>query len=128
MAKKTLNMPGVDMAAKLAEQAAGIAAPAVEEEKKEVAPADVKQEVKTVTKANVKVKVKPKKAETVSASDIIKARAEKEVTGVAMNLRVKASVKEKFEQLRKQLNYSQSDFFEVLVHLAEETLKKQGDK
>ena len=74
----------------------------------------------------VKANVNVKKEE--SAASILKARAEKELKDVAMNLRVKPSVKERFEVLRKQLNYSQSDFFEVLVRLAEETLKEQGGK
>ena len=131
MVKKALSMPGVDVAAKLAEQAAGAAAPAVEEEKKEevsaIAAEVVKQEVKEVTKTKTKVnaKVKQKKEENPSAADLLKARAAKETKGVAMNLRVKPSVKEKFEQLRKQLNYSQSDFFEVLVQLAEETVREK---
>lgn len=123
--KLKINMPGM-----VASQLAAEVASAPVEEKKEVAASapEVKEEVKTVTKkkTNTKAKVNVKKEE--SAASILKARAEKELKDVAMNLRVKPSVKERFEVLRKQLNYSQSDFFEVLVQLAEETLKEQQNK
>ena len=117
--KLKINMPGM-VASQLAAEVAS--APEVKEE--------VKREVKAVTKkkTNTKAKVNVNVKKEESAASILKARAEKELKHVAMNLRVKPSVKERFEVLRKQLNYSQSDFFEVLVRLAEETLKEQGGK
>ena len=119
--KLKINMPGM-VASQLAAEVAS--APEVKEEVKREVKAVTKK--KTNTKAKVNVNVNVKKEE--SAASILKARAEKELKHVAMNLRVKPSVKERFEVLRKQLNYSQSDFFEVLVRLAEETLKEQGGK
>lgn len=137
MVKKGLaiSMPGVDVDAQLAAAAAGVVAPAKEEEvKKEAVPEEKpKAEVKEKTKANVKVKanvkkVEPKKevkAEEKPADSMFKDRGERELKTVFMNLRVKESVKADFEALRKELHYSQSDFFELLVAFAKKEIKKQ---
>ena len=137
MVKKGLaiSMPGVDVDAQLAAAAAGVVAPAKEEEvKKEAVPEEKpKAEVKEKTKANVKVKanvkkVEPKKevkVEEKPADSMFKDRGERELKTVFMNLRVKESVKADFEALRKELHYSQSDFFELLVAFAKKEIKKQ---
>ena len=89
------------------------------EEKKTVPAPAVNQE---------KAKKTRQKKTAPSVSMILQARAEKELKSVAVNLRVKGSVKERFDLLCKKLGYSQSDFFEVLVDLAEETIKQQEEK
>ena len=126
MAKKgmTVNMPGVNVNDELAAAAAGVA-PAAEVKQEVKTDVDKKAAVKKTVKANTKVKVNVKKEEKEdSIAAALQKQAEKEVKSIAMNLRVKPSVHEKFEQLRKQLRYSQSDFFEVMVKLADETIKK----
>ena len=130
MVKKGLaiSMPGVDVDAQLAAAAAGVVAPAKEEEvKKETVPEETpKAEVKEKTKANVK-KAEPKKevkAEEKTES-MFRDKGERELKTVFMNLRVKESVKADFEALRKELHYSQSDFFESLVAFAKKEIKKQ---
>ena len=108
-----LNVPG-SVASQLAADIAKEQAPTVpakEEVKKETVPEETpKAEVKEKTKANVKAKANVKKAE---------------LKTVFMNLRVKESVKADFEALRKELHYSQSDFFELLVAFAKKEIKKQ---
>ena len=74
------------------------------------------------------VKSKRTKKTVPSVSTILQARAERELKSVAVNLRVKESVKNRFDILCKKLGYSQSDFFEVLIDLAEETIKQQEAK
>ena len=136
MVKKGLaiSMPGVDVDAQLAAVAAGVVAPAKEEEvKKEAVPEEKpKAEVKEKTKANVKANVNVKKAEPkkeVKAEEktesMFRDKGERELKTVFMNLRVKESVKADFETLRKELHYSQSDFFELLVAFAKKEIKKQ---
>lgn len=136
MVKKGLaiSMPGVDVDAQLAAAAAGVVAPAKEEEvKKEAVPEEKpKAEVKEKTKANVKAKANVKKAEPkkeVKAEEktesMFRDKGERELKNVFMNLRVKESVKADFETLRKELHYSQSDFFELLVAFAKKEIKKQ---
>lgn len=93
---------------------------------KDVAKPVVTEEKTTAPAPSVKSKRKAKTAPSVSM--ILQARAEKELKSVAVNLRVKGSVKERFDLLCKKLGYSQSDFFEVLVDLAEETIKQQEAK
>ena len=116
MKKGTINMPGVNVNDALASAAAGV------EQKQEV-----KQEVKKTVKkkASVKANVNVKQEEKSTAADLLTARAQKEIKNVAVNLRVKPSVKERFDLLCTKLNYSQSDLFETLVSLAEETLRAQ---
>ena len=120
MAKKnmTVNMPGVNVNDALAAAAAG-----EQQEAKEV-----KQEVKKKAPVKPKAKVNVKQEEKSTAADLLTARAQKEIKNVAVNLRVKPSVKERFDLLCTKLNYSQSDLFETLVSLAEETIKEQGKK
>ena len=55
-------------------------------------------------------------------------QAEKEVKSIPINLRIKPSVRELFEQMRKQLRYSQSDFFEVMVKLTKETIDNRKEQ
>ena len=136
MVKKGLaiSMPGVDVDAQLAAAAAGVVAPAKEEEvKKEAVPEEKpKAEVKEKTKANVKAKANVKKAEPkkeakaeAKPESMFRDKGERELKSVFMNLRVKESVKADFEALRKELHYSQSDFFELLVAFAKKEIKKQ---
>ncbi len=110
--KINVKLPGEAPAERLVKD---VAKPAVATEEKKTAPAPA-----------VKSKRKAKTAPSISM--ILQARAEKELKSVAVNLRVKGSVKERFDLLCKKLGYSQSDFFEILVDLAEETIKQQEEK
>lgn len=130
-----LNVPG-SVASQLAADIAKEQAPAVpakEEVKKEAVPEEKpKAEVKEKTKANVKAKTNVKKAEPkkevkaeAKPESMFRDKGERELKTVFMNLRVKESVKADFEVLRKELHYSQSDFFELLVAFAKKEIKKQ---
>ena len=124
-----LNVPG-SVASQLAADIAKEQAPAVpakEEVKKEAVPEEKpKAEVKEKTKANVK-KAEPKKEAVPEekTESMFRDKGERELKTVFMNLRVKESVKADFETLRKELHYSQSDFFELLVAFAKKEIKKQ---
>jgi hypothetical protein len=105
MAKKgmTVNMPGVNVNDALAAAAAGVA-----------------------EKTNVNVNENVKQEESVAST--LRKQAEKEVKSIPINLRIKPSVRELFEQMRKQLRYSQSDFFEVMVKLTKETIDNRKEQ
>lgn len=121
MAKKgmTVNMPGVNVNDELAAAAAGAAPAAVKQEVK----ADAKK--KAPVKANVKVNVKAKQEVKEDNISALQEQAQKEVKSVPMNLRVKPSVKERFDYMCKKLRYSQSSFFEVMVNLTYDMVEKQ---
>ena len=108
--KFNVKMPGGDSVTRLVEE---VAKPA--EEKKEVTPAV--KEVKTKTKRNTKKATK----ETDDFSEIFEPKKEKELRNVAVNLRVKKSVKENFDLICARLGRSQSDMLEFWVDL---TMKK----
>ena len=118
MVKKglSLSMPGVDIDvdAALAEKAGAVAVPA-KEEKSDSTPAV--KEVKIKPKRNTKKEVK----EVDDFSVIFAPKQEKELRNVAVNLRVKKSVKENFDMICKRLGRSQSDMLEFWVDL---TLRK----
>lgn len=75
---------------------------------KEMASVSAQKEKKTISTKPVKK----------SAKASVFSMQEKEIKSVAMNLRVKESVRNEFEELRKMYGYSQSDFFEIMVKLA----------
>ena len=97
-------MPGLDD--QLAQTAAG-AKPAAE--KKEVVPATEKTKPKRKTPAKNVAK------EKVSFDDIYAPKEAKELRNVAVNLRVKKSVKDDFDTICKKLGKSQSDMLEFWV-------------
>ena len=121
MVKKgmALNMPGVvDVDAVLAEKAGAVAVPVKEEKKEEKSDSTpAVKEVKTKTKRNTKKATK----ETDDFSEIFEPKKEKELRNVAVNLRVKKSVKENFDLICARLGRSQSDMLEFWVDL---TMKK----
>ena len=122
MGKKglSLNMPGVgfDVDAVLAEKAGAVAVPAKEEKKEEKSDStSAVKVVKTKPKRNTKKEVKV----VDDFSEIFEPKQEKELRNVAVNLRVKKSVKENFDLICKRLGRSQSDMFEFWVDL---TLRK----
>ena len=104
MAKKVLTMPGLDD--QLAQTAAG-AKPAAE--KKEVVPATEKP------KARRKTTAKNVARETTSFDEIYAPKEKHELRNVAVNLRVKKSVKDDFDNICKKLGKSQSDMLEFWV-------------
>lgn len=96
-------MPGLDD--QLAQTAAGVKPAA---EKKEV-PATEKP------KARRKTTAKKVEKEKISFDDIYAPKEEKELRNVAVNLRVKKSVKEDFDNICRKLGKSQSDMLEFWV-------------
>ena len=105
MAKKgVLAMPGIDD--ELAQTAAGFAPAA---EKKEV-PATEKPKAK-----QRKTTAKNVAKETTSFDEIYAPKEKRELRNVAVNLRVKQSVKNDFDNICKKLGKSQSDMLEFWV-------------
>ena len=49
-----------------------------------------------------------------------------ETKSLLMSMRIRPSTKERFEKLRKIYRYSQSDFFDALVAIAEEQAVNDG--
>ena len=96
-------MPGLDD--QLAQTAAGVKPAA---EKKEV-PATEKPKARRKTTAKNVAK------EKVSFDDIYAPKEAKELRNVAVNLRVKKSVKDDFDTICKKLGKSQSDMLEFWV-------------
>ncbi len=52
----------------------------------------------------------------------------RETKSILMSMRIRPSTKEKFEKLRAFYGYSQSDFFDALVAIAEEQAVSDGYK
>lgn len=52
----------------------------------------------------------------------------RETKSVLMSIRIRPSTKEKFDKLRKLYRYSQSDFFDALVAIAEDNAVLDGYK
>lgn len=52
----------------------------------------------------------------------------RETKSLLMSMRIRPSTKEKFDKLRKFYCYSQSDFFDALVAIAEEQAVNDGYK
>lgn len=52
----------------------------------------------------------------------------RETKSLLMSMRIRPSTKEKFDKLRKLYRYSQSDFFDALVAIAEEQAVSDGYK
>lgn len=52
----------------------------------------------------------------------------RETKSLLMSMRIRPSTKEKFDKLRKLYRYSQSDFFDVLVAIAEDNAVLDGYK
>ena len=52
----------------------------------------------------------------------------RETKSLLMSMRIRPSTKEKFDKLRKFYCYSQSDFFDALVAIADEQAVSDGYK
>ena len=52
----------------------------------------------------------------------------RETKSILMSMRIRPSTKEKFERLRKFYGYSQSDFFDALLAIADEQAVNDGYK
>ena len=104
--KLDIKKPGVNPAEALVKEMAG------------VKPATEKKEVPATEKPKVrqrKATAKKVEKEKISFDDIYAPKEEKELRNVAVNLRVKKSVKDDFDNICRKLGKSQSDMLEFWV-------------
>ena len=75
--------------------------------------------------AGDKAPAQDKPVRKISKPTIEKRTQIKELKTAQLNIRVKESTKIQFENLCKEYNYSQSDFFEAMLSMVTYQLKKQ---
>ena len=73
------------------------------------------------TRANQNITAKP-----VVTRKKLEKQEKHETKSILMSMRIRPSTKEKFDKLRKFYCYSQSDFFDALVAIAEEQAVSDG--
>lgn len=65
---------------------------------------------------------------TTTTNTHIEKKAKREVKSVLMTLRIKPSVKDAIEDMRKFYGYSQADFVEVMANIVSDIAKRDGWK
>ena len=65
---------------------------------------------------------------TTNTNTHIEKKAKREVKSVLMTLRIKPSVKDAIEDMRKFYGYSQADFVEVMANIVSDIAKRDGWK
>ena len=81
--------------------------------------------VKPATEKTVKRTPAKQKQQPVDSTSFFTKHEVVELKTAQINIRVRASLKQEFEDLCKEYGNSQSDFFEAMFKLAKHTLKKQ---